>query len=220
MSQGHVSHGNEADAITDPEEPDFADISGPGPVGDGDFDPGHSCLVVPDPPSDIAEGSNATFRLWYEASPEEEGGRTEDYYACTDVTFVAARDFTESIPCFNVTDEEPKISTDPDVNVTLTSSGSESSTSDSLSASEVASHVADATDVDDGEGGGISKGGIAGVVVGCVAAAALIVASVVLFIRYRRADSEARRAKEAAVSKFDIELAPSAASNSEERPRG
>jgi hypothetical protein len=216
----HISHGDEADTMTDPAESDFEDISGPGPMGDGDFDPGHSCLVVPDPPSDIAEGSNATFRLWYEASPEEEGGRTEDYYACADVTFVAAEDFTESIPCFNVTEEEPGISTDPDVNVTLTSSGSESSTSDSLSASEVASHVADATDVDDGKKRGLSKGGIAGVVIGCVAAAALVIASVVLFIRYRRANSEARRAKEAAVSKFDIELAPLAASNSEERSRG
>ena len=218
--EGNINHDVGADATTDPAESDFEDISGPGPVGDGDFDPGHSCLVVPDPPSDVAEGSNATFRLWYEASPEEEGGRTEDYYACTDVTFVAAEYFTESIPCFNVTEESPRISTDPDVNVTLTSSGSESSSSDSLSASEVASHVADATDVDDGKNTGLSKGGIAGVVIGCAAAAALIIASVVLFIRYRRANSEARRAKEAAVSKFDIELAPSAASNSEERPRG
>jgi hypothetical protein len=216
----HISHGDEAKVTADPVESDFADISGPGPVGDGDFDPGHSCLVVPDPPSDITAGRNATFRLWYEASPNEERGRREDYYACTDVTFVAAEDFTESIPCFNVTEEEPRISTDPDVNVTLTSSGSESSTSDSLSASEVASHVADATDVEDEKNGGLSKGGIAGVVIGCVAAAALIIASAVLFIRYRRANYEARRAKEAAVSKFDIELAPSAASNSEERSRG
>jgi hypothetical protein len=206
--------------MTDPAESDFADISGPGPTGDGDFDPGHSCLLVPDPPSDIVDGSNATFRLWYEASPEKEGGHAEDYYACADVIFVAAEDFTESIPCFNVTEEEPRISTDPDVNVTLTSSGSESSTSDSLSASEVASHAADATDIDDGKRGGRSKGGIAGVVVGCAAAAALVIAYVVLSIRYRRANSEARRAKEAAVSKFDIELAPSAASNSEERSRG
>jgi len=211
-------HHDRANIITDPEESDFADLSGPGPIGD--FDPGHSCFPVPNPPSDVSEGSNATFRLWYEASPEEEGGRTEDYYACADVTFVAVEAFTESIPCFNVTEEEPRISTDPNVNVTLTSSGSESSSSDSLSASEVASHVADATEVDDGKNNGLSKGGIAGVVIGCVAAVALILASVVLFIRYRRANSEARRAKEAAVSKFDIELAPTATSNSGERPRG
>ena len=203
--------------MTDPVESDFADISGPGPVGNLDI--GHSCLPVPDPPSDVTEGSNATFRLWYEASPEEEGGRTEDYYACTDVIFVAVQAFTESIPCFNVTEEEPRISTDPNVNVTLTSSGSESSTSDSLTASEVASHVADATDVDEGMSRGLSKAGIAGVVIGYVAVVALIIASIIFFIRYRRANSEARRAKEAAVSKFDIELAPSAASNSEERPR-
>lgn len=217
IGREHITRGDKANAIPDPVESDFADIDGPGPVGD--FDPGHSCLVVPDPPSSIAEGSNATFRLWYEASPGEEGGRTEDYYACTDVTFVAAEEFTESIPCFNVTEEEPRISTDPDVDVTLTSSGSESSTSDSLSSSEVASHVADATDVEGGKNSGLSKGGIAGVVIGCVAAAALIIASVVLFIRYRRANSEARRAKIAAVSKFDIELAPSATSTSDERPR-
>jgi hypothetical protein len=136
------------------------------------------------------------------------------------VTFVAAEDFTESIPCFNVTEEEPRISTDPDVNVTLTSSGSESSTSDSLSASKVASHVADATDAENGSNSGLSKGGITGVVIGCVAAAALVIASVVLFMRYRRAKSEARRAKEAVVSKPDIELAPLAASNSGERSRG
>jgi hypothetical protein len=51
------------------------DISGSGPVGDGDIYPGHSCLVVPDPPSSVVDGNNATFRLWYKASPEEEGGR-------------------------------------------------------------------------------------------------------------------------------------------------
>jgi acyl carrier protein len=57
----------------------------------------------------------------------------------------------ESIPCFNVTKEESRISTDADVNVTLTSSGSENLTLDSLSASEVASYVADAADVDNGK---------------------------------------------------------------------
>lgn len=70
------------------------------------------------------------------------------------MTFVAAEDLTESILCFNV---KPRISTDPDDNATLTSSGSESSTSDSLSASEVPSHVADATDVDDGKKSGLSR---------------------------------------------------------------
>ena len=63
-------HHDRANIITDPEESDFADLSGPGPIGD--FDPGHSCFPVPNPPSDVGEGSNATFRLWYEASPEEE----------------------------------------------------------------------------------------------------------------------------------------------------
>lgn len=56
--------------------------------------------------------------------------------------------------------------------------------------------------------------------IGCVSATGLIIASVVLFMRYRRAKSEARRAKEAVVSKPDIELAPLAASNSGERSRG
>lgn len=199
--------------LIDPKETDFFELSGPASVSD--LDTGHTCLPVPNTPSGTTEGSNGTFRIWYEASPEEEGGRTEDYYACADVTFVLPETFTESIPCFNATEEEPKISTDPDVNVTLTSSGSESSASDSLSSSEVASHVADATDIDEKKGG-LSKGGIAGVVVGCVAAAALIVASVIFFLRYRRAQGEARRAKEAAVSKFDIELAPS--TNSQQRP--
>jgi hypothetical protein len=204
--------------MTDSAESDFADISGPGPVGD--LDSGHTCIAVPDPPSDVTDGSNATFRFRYQASPEEVGGRTEDYCTCADVTFVAVEAFTKSIPCFNVTEEEPRISTDPDVNVTLTSSGSESSTSDSLSASEVASNVANATDIDEGGSGGLSKGGIAGVIIGCVAAVAPITASVVLFIRYRRANAEARRAKEAAVSKFNVELAPSAASHSEDRSKG
>jgi hypothetical protein len=209
---------NRNNPVTDPAESDFADISGPGPVGD--LDSGHTCIPVLDPPSDVTDGSNATFRLWYEASPKEEGDRTEHYYACASVTFVAVEAFTESIPCFNVTEEEPRISTDPNVNVNLTSSGGESLTADSLSASEVASRIADATDVDEGKNSGLSKGGIAGVVIGCVAAFALITASMVLFISYRRANAEARRAKEAAVSKFEIELAPSAASHSEERPRG
>lgn len=204
--------------MTDPSESDFEEVSGPGHVGD--LDPGHSCLTVPNPPSDVTEGSNATFRLWYEASPEEEGRRTEDYYACADVTFVAASDFTESIPCFNATEEDPSVSVDPDVDVTLTSSGSESSSSDDLSASEVASHIADASELDNSGSNGLSKGGIAGVVVGSVVGAGLIIAAALFFIRYRRANSEAQRAKQAAVSKFDIELASSTNSRPEDREGG
>ncbi|KAM0716123.1 hypothetical protein Q7P37_008637 [Cladosporium fusiforme] len=202
----------------DPSESDFEEVSGPGHVGD--LDPGHSCLTVPDPPSDVTEGSNATFRLWYEASPEEENGRTEDYYACADVTFVTENDFTESIPCFNATEEDPGLTIDPDVNVTLTSTGSESSSSDDLSSSEVASHIADASDIDDGGSKGLSKGGIAGVVVGSVVGVGLIIASAIFFIRYRRANSEARRAKQAAVSKFDIELASHNSARPEDRDNG
>lgn len=133
------------------------------------------------------------------------------------MTFVAASEFTESIPCFNATEEDPGLSVDPDVNVTLTSTGSESSSSDDLSASEVASHIADASEVESGGSSGLSKGGIAGVVVGSVVGVGLILAAAIFYMRYRRANSEARRAKQAAVSKFDIELAPSTAST--ERPR-
>lgn len=204
--------------FVDPSESDFNEVPGPGQVGD--LDSGHSCLSIPSPPSQVAEGSNATFQIRYEGSPEEENGRTEDYYACADVTFVAIDDFTESIPCFNATEEDPSLSVDPNVNVTLTSSGSESSSSDDLSASEIASHIEDASDVDNGGGSGLSKGGIAGVVIGSIAGAGLIIASIILLIRYRRANSEARRAKQAAVSKFDIELAPSTPSaTSGERAR-
>lgn len=133
------------------------------------------------------------------------------------MTFVSASDFTESIPCFNATEEDPSLSVDPDVNVTLTSSGSESSSSDDLSASEVASHITDASEVDNSGSNGLSKGGIAGVVVGSIVVAGLIIAAAIFFIRYRRANSEARRAKQAAVSKFDIELASSTNSRPEDR---
>jgi len=67
-------------------------------------DAGHQCYKLPTLPVDITEGANATIQLQY-TSLEDDGDK-DTFYACADVTFVATRTFTETIPCFNVTSDE------------------------------------------------------------------------------------------------------------------
>jgi hypothetical protein len=141
-------------------------------------------------------GSNATFGMWYESDAESSDNSEQNFYIFADVTFVELSSFTE---------EDPDISTDSSVNVTTMSAGSDSS--ESLTASQLASHVASAEGLDTTGHRGLTKGDIAGIVFGSVAGAALIGAVGFYLIRYQHARQEGQRAKHAAATKFDIELA-------------
>ncbi|GKZ72629.1 hypothetical protein AnigIFM50267_009006 [Aspergillus niger] len=128
-----------------------------------DVEPGHECYSVPNPPSNITSGSNATLQLKYISDFDNDGNET--YYACADITYVPYSSFTTDIPCFNVSEADTSSS----------SSSSSSSATTSTSSSSSSSS---------GGSNGLSGGDIAGIVVGTVAGAALIGAAAFFLGRY------------------------------------
>lgn len=137
-----------------------------------EIEPGHECYSVPNPPSSIVAGANATLQLSYTSSFDTSTNQT--YYACADIRYVALSDFTTSIPCFNVTEDTPYTTSAAGVASTATSSSSSSSLSSSSS-----SHS------------GLSRGAIAGIVVGSIVGAAMLAA--LLFLLYRAHVRKLRR---------------------------
>ncbi|RYO92368.1 hypothetical protein DL766_000336 [Monosporascus sp. MC13-8B] len=160
-----------------------------------ELDPGHQCVNIADPPSDVGAGSNATLQIRY--TSEFDKGVNETYYACADITYVRARDFTYRIPCFNATEEEPEPSPAP-------------------------SPPAPAENEDTGGGGGGLPGGaVAGIAIGAVAAVSLV--AVVLFFLYRRDQREKRLAEHRLSNrnvKWDGDVAAASASASRSRTSG
>ncbi|RAK95920.1 copper acquisition factor BIM1-like domain-containing protein [Aspergillus ibericus CBS 121593] len=124
-----------------------------------DVEPGHECYSVPNPPSNITSGANATLQLKYVSDFDNDGNET--YYACADIVYVPYSSFTTDIPCFNVSEAD-----------TTSSSSSSSSTSSSSSSSS------------SGRSHGLSGGDIAGIVVGSVAGAVLLGAAAFFLGRY------------------------------------
>lgn len=142
-------------------------------------------MSVPDPPSSVSAGDNATLQIKYIASFDTPHNQT--FYACADITFVELLDFDEYIPCFNATkpeedydkdkdgdphhddddDEADNDNDDDDDDDNNESSGSQSGSSDKKSGSS-----------------GLSGGAIAGIVIGAIAGVALIAGAA--FFLYRR----------------------------------
>jgi hypothetical protein len=122
-----------------------------------DLNPGHTCVKVADAPSSVRAGDNATFQIIYRADWDAPHNQT--FYACADITYVAAANFNTHIPCFNDTvpgeDDRAKATSTPT---------SLASNSDGRS--------------------GLSGGAIAGIVIGVVAGVAIVVVGA-LFL-YRR----------------------------------
>ncbi|KAJ5126080.1 hypothetical protein N7448_005389 [Penicillium atrosanguineum] len=122
-----------------------------------ELEPGHACYAVPNPPSNITSGANATLQLSYLSTFDTDTNST--YYACADIKYVPLASFTTNVLCFNVSE----------------STASSSSTSTSTSSSSKSSS------------GGLSGGQIAGIVVGSVAGAAIIAAGLfLLWSRHQR----------------------------------
>ncbi|KAI0465657.1 hypothetical protein F4859DRAFT_374219 [Xylaria cf. heliscus] len=122
---------------------------------------GHQCYKVADIPDSVVAGSNATIQLEYWSNIENEmNGNNQTFFACADITFVEAADFTAQVPCFNVTTS--------DFNLPESSS---TATADNVSSSSPS--------------GGLTTGATAGIAVGVVVASLLVI-GVVAFVVFRR----------------------------------
>ncbi|KAM0430102.1 hypothetical protein ACHAPT_006108 [Fusarium lateritium] len=147
-----------------------------------DLNPGHTCVEVPDAPSKVSAGDNATLQIIYRADWDAPHNQT--FYACADITFVSEADFTFEIPCFNAT--EPG---EDDKEAGTTASSSPTATHRSTKGTSEASDGDDDEKISGGSKG-FSGGAIAGIVVGSVAGA-VIIAGAALFL-WRRNQQQQR----------------------------
>lgn len=138
-----------------------------------DLNPGHSCVQVPDAPSSVSAGDNATLQIIYKADWDAPHNQT--FYACADITFVSKADFSFRIPCFNAT--EPG---DDDKAAGVT--GEANPTATHL---HEASESSEAAEKSTGKGG-LSGGAIAGIVVGSVVGVLLIAGAGLFFWRKKQ----------------------------------
>lgn len=130
------------------------------------LDPGHMCVSVPNAPSSTRAGSNATLQIMYVAGFDTPGNN-DTFYACADIKFVPADQFTIRIPCFNATEENSIEDVDGP-------SGHDSA--------EEERHKK-----------ALSGGAIAGIVVGVVAFVVFLLAAAGLWYRERKQKNRLRR---------------------------
>ncbi|RBR26359.1 uncharacterized protein FIESC28_00859 [Fusarium coffeatum] len=138
-----------------------------------DLNPGHSCVQVPDAPSSVSAGDNATIQIIYKADWDAPHNQT--FYACADITFVSKADFDFRIPCFNATepgDDDKAAGVTGEANPTATHLHD-------------ASESSEAAEKSSGEGG-LSGGAIAGIVVGSVVGVLLIAGAGLFFWRKKQ----------------------------------
>ncbi|CAN8098348.1 unnamed protein product [Discula destructiva] len=142
-----------------------------------EIEPGHQCYKIDTLPSTVTAGSNATIQLEYWSDYEDEnGGNNQTFYACADVTFVEAADFSVQVPCFNVTavdfDSGDATATATAITTaTATAAASSSSGSNSL-----------------------SKGAIAGIAVGTIVGSLAIVGAFAFILLKKRRSANAASA--------------------------
>ncbi|KAI1609287.1 hypothetical protein EDD37DRAFT_165044 [Exophiala viscosa] len=141
-----------------------------------EIEPGHECYSVPNPPSTVSAGSNATLQLSYISAGTT--GVNKTYYVCADIKYVELADFTTDIPCFNVTEDSAYETSAAGVETTA-SATSTSASATSTSGSSTSSDSSNSSSTHKG----LSGGAIAGIVIGSIAGAAIIGA--VLWFAYR-----------------------------------
>jgi len=153
-----------------------------------EIEAGHQCYRVPTNgiSNSIAEGTNATIQMEYWSN---DSGTDESFYACADITLVSTRNFDIQIPCFNVTSSEFE---------------APSSTPSNAPVAEPSETVVVVV-ADDGLTGG-EKAGIA---VGSILGAALIV-GVAVFFAFRKKTTT--QDAETAPNTSEIKGAPSISS--------
>ncbi|ODA82387.1 hypothetical protein RJ55_00894 [Drechmeria coniospora] len=141
-----------------------------------DLNPGHTCAKIPDAPSTVTAGTNATIQIIYKADWDAPHNQT--FYACADITFVALNDFNMKIPCFNATEpgEDDKKMANDEVN------GKKSSSSEPSGSGSAANSA--------GGSAGMSSGAMAGTIIGSLAGAFILSGAALYF--YRRREQKKR----------------------------
>jgi hypothetical protein len=161
------------------------------PTSDSDFsvlvaddlfpeqDPGHLCYSVPDAPSSVQAGTNATLQLRYTAQFDNPDNET--FFACADITYVAANTFSHTIPCFNVS-----VGDDGNTSVGTGVIGGHTPTVVPDDHSSLAP-AASSSPAPSQNSSAISGGAIAGIVIGVVIGAGLLLGAAFFGLRrYRR----------------------------------
>ncbi|KAH7008535.1 hypothetical protein EDB80DRAFT_892951 [Ilyonectria destructans] len=146
------------------------------------MNPGHTCVSVPDAVDSVSAGDKATLQIKYIADFDSSENQT--FYACADVTYVELTNFDESVPCFNATTSD-----DDDSSSSSSSSTSSSSSSSTSTAS---------SDSSKSSSGGLSKGAIAGIVVGSVGGVSLVALAALLIYRQKNKRLNALRQQHSA----------------------
>lgn len=145
-----------------------------------DLNPGHTCVKIPDAPSKVSAGDNATLQIIYRADWDAPHNQT--FYACADITYVSEADFKFAIPCFDVT--EPG---EDDKEAGVTAPGSPTATHLSTKGTFGASNEDD--EKSSGSSKGLGGGAIAGIVIGSVAGVVFL-AGAALFLWRRKQQQE------------------------------
>ncbi|EWC43941.1 hypothetical protein DRE_01293 [Drechslerella stenobrocha 248] len=122
---------------------------------------GHQCYRAP-AISGVADGTNATIQMQYWSN---DSGRDEFFYACADITLVGVNAFSATIPCFNVTSSEFE---------------APQSTKTVVQSAQPAASSAD---------NGLTSGQKAGIAVGAIVGASLIIGIAVFFTFRKRSQS-------------------------------
>ncbi|RMZ87414.1 hypothetical protein DV736_g5357, partial [Chaetothyriales sp. CBS 134916] len=139
-----------------------------------EMDEGHMCYPITNPGPD-GPGANATIQIRYTSEFDTDTNNT--FYACADISYIANTQFTEEVPCFNATiNEDNSTTTGP---TSSASAGAASATTSSASVHSSGSS-------------GLSGGAIAGIVVGVVCGAAIVLGA--FFFLWRRGQKYKRSA--------------------------
>ncbi|KAK4226543.1 hypothetical protein QBC38DRAFT_480372 [Podospora fimiseda] len=143
-----------------------------------EIDPGHTCYTIPDPPFTITPGTNATLQLKYTADFDRPQNQT--FYACADITYVLAEEWEsllgDTIPCFNATDSvDVPAPSETGIPTDLPGHGDDGPP---LGGDDVVEVIK--------EKGGLSKGAIAGIVVGSLVGVGAVLGLGLLFYRERQ----------------------------------
>ncbi|KAH8801713.1 hypothetical protein F5884DRAFT_525239 [Xylogone sp. PMI_703] len=174
-----------------------------------EVDPGHQCYKIGAIPDSVSAGTNATIQLEYSAKyATENNGKNESFYACADITFVEASDFTLQVPCFNVTASDfvgGVATTTATQIVAATSQPTSNPASDSNTQASSSS-----------SGSGLSGGAKAGIAVGTILGSFAIV-GVAAFVLLRKRKSSTPDQETMAQAKQMPETASMASANTDAR---
>ena len=147
-----------------------------------EIDPGHSCFNVADPPAGTTAGVNATIQIRYTA--DFDSPQKQIFYACADIVYVNPESFNNAnVPCFNATD--PVDVPAPTTTGTPTNLPGHGESGPPLSTGKPGSTTVT-----------LSKGAVAGIVIGSIIGVALIAGLGLLFYRERQKKKRLERQRD------------------------